>query len=69
MMSVHDPQPRGQDSPLDEISEIDPNVSGVPLTCEELEEQKRILFDVVGDLDRIEDRGVGFPDCEFEVDD
>ena len=59
----------GESSSDDEISEIDPNVSGVPLTCEELEAEKRILFDVVGDVDRLDGRGVGFPECEFEVDD
>ena len=52
--------------PLDGETRIDPAVSGVVPDCEELEADKRIFFDVAGDLDRIEGRGVGFPDCEFQ---
>jgi len=67
MMGVHDPQPDGI-TPLDGVSEIDANISGVVPTCEQLEADKRIYFDEAGDVDRIEDRGVGFPDCEFDMD-
>ena len=66
-MGVHDPQPDGI-TPLDGVSEIDASVSGVVPTCEELEADGRIYFDEAGDVDRLEDRGVGFPDCEFDID-
>jgi hypothetical protein len=41
-------------------------VSGVVPDCTELEEEHRIFFDAVGDLEKVNDRGVGFPDCRFE---
>jgi FtsP/CotA-like multicopper oxidase with cupredoxin domain len=74
MMGTHDPT-AGPDSPpgvldvgppLDGETRIAPAVSGIVPTCEELEDEKRILFDEVGDLERLEDRGVGFRDCEFD---
>ena len=76
MMATHDPTPVNGDPagaidatpPMDGETRIDPAVSGVVLTCEQLEAQGRIYFDQAGDLDRIEDRGVGFPECEFDPD-
>ncbi|MFQ5932164.1 MAG: multicopper oxidase family protein [Nitrospiraceae bacterium] len=68
MMGVHDPRPAGQESPLDGETRIDPAVSGVVPECIELEKQSRILFDAVGDVERLEGRGVGFPECEFDLD-
>jgi FtsP/CotA-like multicopper oxidase with cupredoxin domain len=68
MMGFHDPRPFGQRSPLDGEARIDPDVSGVVPDCLELEEEHRIYFDVAGDLDRVEDRGVGFPHCDFDMD-
>ena len=67
MMGVHDPQVLGK-SPLNSVDQIDPEVSGVVPTCLELEEGGFIFFDVEGDVDRLEGRGVGFPHCEFEKD-
>ena len=58
----------GTDSPLDGVSRIDSRVSGVVPDCIELEEEGRIYFDKAGDLDRLEGRGVGFPECEFDAD-
>lgn len=66
MMGFHDPRPFGQRSPLDGETRIDPEVSGVVPDCIELEEEHRIYFDVVGDLDRVDGRGVGFPECDFD---
>ena len=66
MMGVHDPQPDGI-SPLDGEKPIDPNVSGVVPSCDELETEGRIYFDEVGDIDRVADRGVGFEHCEFDI--
>ncbi len=77
MMSTHDPTPVEGDPladpdaidatpPMDGVARIDPAVSGVVLTCEQLEDQKRLYFDAAGDLDRIEGEGVGFPECEFD---
>jgi len=73
MMAVHDPTPvdGGPDAidatPLmDGETRIDPAQSGVVQDCIELEEDKRLFFDEAGDLDRVLDRGVGFPECEFD---
>ncbi|MEE8551230.1 MAG: multicopper oxidase domain-containing protein, partial [Gemmatimonadota bacterium] len=79
MMGAHDPTPVEGDPladldaidatpPMDGVTEIDPAVSGVVLTCEQLELQKRLFFDEAGDLDRLEGRGVGIGECEFELD-
>jgi len=75
MMAVNDPTPvdgvpeNAIDAapPLDGESQIDPAVSGVVPDCEELEADERLFFDKEGDVDRLEDRGVGFPDCEFDL--
>jgi FtsP/CotA-like multicopper oxidase with cupredoxin domain len=67
MMGTHDPRPIGTPSPLDGETKIDSNVSGIVPTCEELEEEQRLYFDVAGDLDRINGRGVGFPQCDFDI--
>jgi FtsP/CotA-like multicopper oxidase with cupredoxin domain len=74
MMAVNDPTPVNGDpdaidaaEPLDGERKIDSAVSGVVPTCEELEADERLFFDKEGDLDRISDRGVGFPDCEFDL--
>ena len=61
MMAQQDPRQAGDVCPLDGVRDIDPAVSGVPLTCEELE--PTLFFDAAGDVGRLEDRGVGFP-CE-----
>ncbi len=75
MMGVNDPTPVDGDPdaidaapPLDGESQIDPAVSGVVPDCIELEEEGRIFFDEAGDVDRLEGRGVGFPECEFDLD-
>ncbi len=72
MMGTHDPQPRDMagvvKSPLNSVDQIDPEVSGVVPDCIVLENEDRIYFDVAGDVDRLEGRGVGFPECEFEKD-
>jgi hypothetical protein len=67
MMGTYDPRPIGVPSPLDGESKIDAEVSGIVPTCEELEEEQRLFFDVAGDLDRINGRGVGFPQCDFDI--
>ncbi len=64
-MGVSDPQPLGV-TPLDGVTQINTDVSGVVPTCEELEADGRIFFDAEGDVDRLAGRGVGFPECEFE---
>ena len=53
---------------MDGVTRINPIVSGVVPDCLELEADKRLFFDVAGDVDRLEGRGVGFPECEFEAD-
>jgi FtsP/CotA-like multicopper oxidase with cupredoxin domain len=73
MMGVNDPTPARGNSigaidatgALDGQARIHPDVSGVVPDCTELEEEHRIFFDAVGDAERLEDRGVGFPDCRF----
>lgn len=67
MMAVHDPRPAGQVSPLDGETRIDSEVSGVVPDCPELEAEERIFFNAAGDVERLKDRGVGFPDCEFDL--
>jgi FtsP/CotA-like multicopper oxidase with cupredoxin domain len=64
MMGNHDPRPAGQASPLDGQREIDPAVSGVPLTCEQLE--TILYFDAAGNVEMLKDRGVGHPCDDFE---
>jgi FtsP/CotA-like multicopper oxidase with cupredoxin domain len=67
MMAVHDPRHAGVESPLDGESRVDPLVSGVVPDCIELEEEGFLYFDEAGDLDKVDGRGVGFPDCEFDM--
>jgi FtsP/CotA-like multicopper oxidase with cupredoxin domain len=75
MMAAFDPTPgRGGSSdaiathrPLDGETEIDSDVSGVVTECIELEHEHRIYFDEVGDVKTVADRGVGFPDCKFDM--
>jgi hypothetical protein len=64
MMAQFDPRPAGEDSPLDEVTELDHAVSGVPIACEDLE--PKLFFDAAGDLEKLEGRGVGIH-CEFEA--
>ena len=64
MMAQQDPRKAGDPCPLDGVSEIDPAVSGVPLTCEELE--PTLFFEAAGDVGRLEGRGVGVPCDDFE---
>ena len=54
-------------APLDGETRIHPKISGVIPDCHELEEEHRIFFDVVGDTETPADRGVGFPDCKFDM--
>ena len=68
MMGVFDPRPAGEETPLDGETEIDPVVSGVVPPCEELEHDERLFFERAGDLDILEGRGVGVPECEFDMD-
>ena len=73
MMATHDPTPRPGDqatdmaSPLDGERKIDSAVSGVKPDCIDLEHDKRLYFDVEGDLERLDGRGVGFLGCEFDM--
>ena len=67
MMGTHDPQPGGN-SPLDGETRIDPSISGVVPTCEQLEDDRRIFFDAEGDVDRLDGRGVGIPCSDFDGD-
>ena len=74
MMAVIDPQPTeatpdaiDDTPPLDGETRVEPAVSGVVPDCIDLEHEHYLYFDVAGDLDRIDNRGVGFPECEFDV--
>ncbi|MFQ5932451.1 MAG: hypothetical protein ACE5MM_08595, partial [Nitrospiraceae bacterium] len=69
MMGVHDPRPGGVGNELNGVDQIDPEVSGVVPDCDELEDRGFIFFDVEGDVDRLESRGVGFENCEFDGND
>ncbi len=69
MMGVHDPRPGGVGSLLNGVDRINEEVSGVVPDCDELEAGGFIFFDVAGDVDRLEGRGVGFENCEFEGND
>ena len=64
MMGQQDPRPAGEPSPLNGVREIDPAVSGVPLTCEELE--PTLFFEAAGDVERLEGEGVGVPCDDFK---
>ncbi len=74
MMAVIDPQPSDatpdaidEAPPLDGETRIEPAVSGVVPDCIDLEHEKYLYFDVEGDLDRLNGRGVGFPECDFDA--
>lgn len=75
MMATIDPTPGpggGSDAivthaPLDGETRIDPDISGVVPDCTELEEEHRIFFDHAGDVKTVADRGVGFPECKFDI--
>ena len=73
-MGTHDPTPVDDKSgaldaapPLDGETMVASTQSGVVIDCPQLEEEKRLYFDVVGDLDKLEGRGVGFLECEFDL--
>ncbi len=72
MMATHDPTPIDGDNsaidgapPLDGETMVASQQSGVLPDCIDLEHDKRLYFDEVGNLEKLEDRGVGFPECEF----
>ncbi|MBE0627695.1 MAG: multicopper oxidase family protein [Burkholderiales bacterium] len=75
MMGVIDPTPGPGGStdaifthaPMDGETALDPNLSGVVPDCADLEREQRILFNKVGDTERAADRGVGIPDCKFDM--
>lgn len=67
MMGTYDPRPSGIPSPLDGERKIDADVSGIVPTCEELEEEHRLYFDAAGDVTPLDGRGVGFPQCDFDM--
>ncbi|NRA01400.1 MAG: multicopper oxidase domain-containing protein, partial [Myxococcales bacterium] len=74
MMGVVDPTPTDETEgaidetpPLDGETRIEAAVSGVVPDCIDLEHEKYLYFDVAGDLETIDDRGVGFPECEFDI--
>ena len=73
MMGVIDPTPTpgnteaiDETPPLDGKTRINAVVSGVVPECIDLEHEGYFYFDEVGDLDLIDRRGVGFPECEFD---
>ena len=73
MMAVIDPEPTpatpdavDETPPLDGETRVNAVVSGVVPDCIDLEHEKYLYFDVEGDLDRVNGRGVGFPECEFD---
>ncbi len=75
MMVVIDPQrtPATPDA-IDATPELDGETrvnaasSGIVPDCIDLEHEEYLYFDAVGDLERINGRGVGFPECEFDND-
>ena len=74
MMATYDPTPVDSTSgamdanpPMDGETMIVSDQSGVVPDCPELEHDKRLYFDEVGDIDRLEGRGVGFTECEFDI--
>jgi FtsP/CotA-like multicopper oxidase with cupredoxin domain len=75
MMGIADPTPAPGNSigaidatgPLDGAKRIHPDVSGVVPDCTELEEEHRIYFDAVGNKALLDNRGVGFPECKFDL--
>lgn len=75
MMAINDPTPGPLGSsdalathrPLDGTTRIDADISGVVPDCAELEAEQRIYFDQAGDVKTVAERGVGFPDCKFDL--
>jgi FtsP/CotA-like multicopper oxidase with cupredoxin domain len=76
MMGVNDPTvgPGGSTDalvpphpPLDGETRINSDISGVVPDCTDLEAERRIYFDEVGDVKTVADRGVGFPGCKFDI--
>ncbi|MGI9425366.1 MAG: multicopper oxidase family protein [Hyphomicrobiaceae bacterium] len=74
MMATHDPTPIDGTSgaidaapPMDGETMIASEQSGVVPDCIDLEHDKRLYFDEVGNIERLEGRGVGFPECEFDM--
>ena len=76
MMAVFDPTPGPHTEdlgaldrcpPLDGETRIEPDVSGVVPDCEALEAERRLYFEEVGDHEPVDGRGVGFPDCTFDL--
>ena len=53
--------------PMDGVTMIDSAQSGVVPDCVDLEHDGRLYFDAAGDVDRLAGRGVGFPECEFDL--
>lgn len=75
MMAVIDPQPTpatpdavDETPPLDGETRVNAAVSGIVPDCIDLEHEEYLYFDAAGDLDRVNGRGVGFPECEFDND-
>jgi FtsP/CotA-like multicopper oxidase with cupredoxin domain len=75
MMAIIDPTPGPGGStdamathvPLDGARRIPSEISGVVPDCAELEAEERLYFDVVGDTKTPAGRGVGVPDCKFDL--
>ncbi len=63
MMALFDPTPPGEQSPLNGVDPIAPALSGVTESCEQLE--PTLFFDAQGDVEILEDEGVGFPCNDF----
>jgi FtsP/CotA-like multicopper oxidase with cupredoxin domain len=74
MMMVMDPTPGAHAGagaidgagPLDGQAEVHSDVSGVVASCNELDADERIFYNTVGDLELVNGRGVGFPNCTFD---
>ncbi len=75
MMGVNDPTPGPGGStdpivthpPLDGETRIPSDISGVVPDCAELDAEQRIYYDAAGDTKTPADRGVGIPDCKFDM--
>ena len=74
MMATVDPTPQDTTTgaidanpPMDGETMINSAQSGVVPDCHDLETEKRLYFDEVGNVERLEGRGVGFPECEFDI--
>jgi hypothetical protein len=51
---------------MDGETRIHSDVSGVVPDCTELVDGKRLYFEDVGDVELVEGRGIGFPNCTFD---